>query len=485
MKVQTERLPDSLARLQIELDPDLVRQEMDRAYKRLANRVRVPGFRPGKAPRVLVERTLGEGALLQEATKDMVPNAIAEAVEQENLQAIGEPESFNVLDEDPYRFEITIPLRPIVTLGDYRSVHVEREPVTVSDDEVVEVIERLREREAVWVTPDPPRPAREGDQLVLDIREFVEGESVGEQEDVTVILGQGMLLPDLDRQLVGVEEGNEYEFEVALPEEYNVEEFAGKQAQFKIHVHSIKEKHLPELDDAFAARVGKDVSSLEDMRRRVREDLVGRAESQERERLLGEVISQVVATSQVEFPEVLVEHEIDHQIEHLGEELGRSRISLDQYLAAIGQSREELRESRREAARESVKQRYVLTEVAKAENITVEDADIERNINRITEGMAEDAVAEAREVLTTEEWQQRMRSDIYDRKLTSRLVEIATGEPLFPDAGDGPGTEAEGEAPEPVAEVEEESAAKAEIEDAPDQAAAPNAGQEATQNAGG
>jgi trigger factor len=380
---------------------------------------------------VLVERALGEGAILQEAIKELVPDAIADAVKQEDLQVIGEPESFNQLETEPFRFEVTVPLVPTVTLGDYASVTAERQPVVVTDEEVDEVIERLREREASWDVPDPPRPAQLGDQLVVDIQDIVADQPPAEvQEDYTLELGDGTVLPELEAQLVGAEEGGEYEYHVTLPEDHPDPEAAGKPATFKVKVKSIKEKVRPEIDDDFAKRVGEGVESVEELRARVRENLEARKASEERERLVDDVVSKLVDASAVEVPDVMVEREVEHRLEHLEAELRSGGIPLDQYLQLTNRTRDDLRNELREPARQRLVRGLVLSEVAKAEGVEVDESDIDQEIARITSGIDESELESARQILDSDEWRRRMRSDVYDRKVLNHVVQLATGEPL-------------------------------------------------------
>ncbi len=449
LKVQSEKLPESMARLEIEVEPEQLNRETERAYKRLANRVVIPGFRRGKAPRVLVERALGEGALLEEATKELVPNAIADALQQEGLRPVGEPETFDILDTEPFRFEVTVPLVPTVTLGDYKSVKAERREVTVTNEQVSEVIERLREREVEWITPAPMRPAQKGDQLVIDIQDFVDTVPLGDvQQDLTIVLGEGPLMDEIDAQLVGAEEGKEYEYSAILPENHEKDELAGKTAEFKVSVKSIREKKLPELNDEFAQRVGQDVSSLEELQTGVRENLEARAAAEERERLVSDIVSQIVEQSTVEMPAMLLEREVDHQVEHMDTELRNQGVSLEQFLQFSGRTREQLREEYREPARQRLVRGLVLSEVAKAEGVEVEAADIEAEMARIQQGISEDELSNVRELLRSERWQERMRSDIYDRKLLNMVVEMATGEPLD----------------DPIAESEDEPVQESDVE---------------------
>ncbi len=441
MKVQSEKLPGSLARLEIEIEDERVGKEMERAYRRLANRVAVPGFRRGKAPRVLVERMLGEGALLEEAAKELVPDAITDALQQESLEPVAEPESYNQLETTPFRFEVTVPVVPTVTLGEYREVRAERQPIEVSDDEVEEVIQQLRERDAKWVTPEPLRPTADGDQLVVDIGDFVEGEPLAEpQEDVTLVLGSGSLLPELETQMVGAEEGQEYEYSVTLPEDHERADIAGKPATFKVRVKRIQERRLPELDDEFAHGVGADLETVDDLRRTVRENLEARKSSEERDRLVSAVVDQMVIQATVDLPEALVTREATHRLRHLASEFEAQGITFEQFLSLTGRAAEDLLNELREPARDRVIRGLVLSEIAKAEQIEVTDADIEAQAAQLMDGIEETELENVRQMLASESWQQRLRSEAFDRKVLNRVVEIATGETL-----DAPITAAEDE----------------------------------------
>lgn len=457
MKLTCERLPGSVARLEIEVDQETMDRELDRAYRRLSNRVLIPGFRRGKAPRVLVERALGEGAVLQEATKELVPRMITEALEQQSLEPVGEPDGFELLSAAPFRFQVTVPLVPTVELGDYRGVTVERQDVEVSDEEVADALEKLRARAAQWVEPDPPRPAREGDQLVVDVQDFVDGEAVSDlQQDVTVVLGEGPLIEALDRQLIGVEAGSDHEFEATLPEDHRVESVAGKPARFHVHVKSIRERRIPELSDALAQEVGDGAQTVEELRRSVAAQMQGRAESDERTRLINEIIDQVVARSKVEVPEVLVEREIDHQIEHMASDLESQNLKLEQYLRFTNRTGAQLRDELRESAEKRLIRGLVLSEVARAEQVTVEESDIEAEISRVLEGVDTSEHDAARALFSNENLRGRIRSDLFDRKLLNRLSEIVLGQAIYPDTQSAGGADGgESAEAEPAAETEQ------------------------------
>lgn len=434
MKVTCERLPGSTARLEIEVDQESMDREMERAYRRLSNRVLIPGFRRGKAPRVLVERALGEGAVLQEATKELVPRMITEALEQQSLEPVGEPEGFELLSAEPFRFEVKVPLVPTVELGDYAAVRVEREPVEVTEEDVEATIQQLLQQSSEWVEPETPRAAQEGDQLVIDIQDFVDNEPVGEkQEDVTVVLGKGPLIEALDRQLVGAEAGGDYEFEATLPEDHRVADMSGKPARFKVHVKSIREKRVPTLDDEFVQGLGRDVSSVQELREQIAADMQRQAESEERTQVINQIIDEVVSRSTVEVPEVLVEREIDHQIEHMSSDLESQNLKLDQYLRFTNRTGGQLREELREGAEKRLIRGLVLSEVARAEQISVDEADIDAELARMLGRIDESEHEAARELFGSENLRGRIRSDLFDRKLLNRLSELAVGEALYPE----------------------------------------------------
>ncbi len=240
LKITAERQPESQVLLEIEVEPERVEKSMDQAFRRMSGRYRIPGFRPGKAPRVMFERYVGRETLLREALEKLVPQVYEEAIKEEALDPIDQP-SFEIPTFEPLLIKATVPLKPTVDLGNYRELRVPREPVTVTPEQVDEAMENLR-RQFASLTP-VDRPAQAGDVVRADLKAEVEGRELVSEEDTDLrMTEQGMQgLPGLLEKLIGVEKGQEYTFEVAVPEDYDEASLAGKQAIYHVNVKEIKE----------------------------------------------------------------------------------------------------------------------------------------------------------------------------------------------------------------------------------------------------
>ena len=443
VKVTAERIPESQAVLNIEVEPERVEKYTDRAYRKLVNRVNIPGFRRGKAPRYIVERMLGKEALFHEGVEMMFPEVFKDAVTEAGLTPFDTPE-WEIAEEEPLTLRVTVPLQPTVQLGNYKDVRLTRENVEVTDEEVDSILERLRDQQGNWVPVE--RKAEMGDRVVIDIDgaikeqpllESAGGESLIAQKGEQLIEREGVeypvkeqpdsLLPGFAEQLVGMGAGDEKDFTITLPADYPEEKFAGKDAIFHVVCHTVNEQRRPELDDEFAKTVG-DFETFEDLKKTIREDLLSQKKAEAEKRFIDTLIGMVVDRSTVEMPPSLVEHELDHAVERLSDRLKESGIPLDRYLAISNKSREQLREELRDDAKRRLSSALVLAEVAKAENIQISPEEIDAEINRATESLAEEEAAKVRPAFNTPEARNRISYDLWDRKVVDRLVEIATGE---------------------------------------------------------
>ena len=283
MKVTVESLPDSQVLLTIDIDPERVESSIDDAYKRLAPRARIPGFRPGKAPRVLVERHYGREALLHEALDRLVPKVVSEAIEQEQLEIVDRPD-LEIASLDPVVVKATVPVRPTVELGDYRSIRVEQAPIEVDPAKVDESLQSLRER---YATIEPvERPVEDGDVIRADVRAVAgERELVNEEDTELRITEEGLAgLPGLREKLIGLAAGAKETFEVPAPDDAEGD-LAGATFIYTIHVKDVKARILPDLDDEFAKEVGEGFPTLVALRERVEGDLRSRLETEAQNKL--------------------------------------------------------------------------------------------------------------------------------------------------------------------------------------------------------
>jgi len=430
MKVTTERIPESQVVLEIEVEPERLERSLERAYRRLAQKTAVPGFRKGKTPRHMLERYLGRDAVIEEALGMLIPEAYNQAVEEENIDAIDYPD-VEVVQQEPLIFKATVAVRPSVDLGSYREVRVERKPVTVSEEQVNEKLEELRHRYAILEPVD--RPLQMGDRMWADIVVSVDGRSVFSEDDAEVHLHQGVpvLMPGFVEELLGCEKGVERQFSIDLPPDYPQRLLAGKTCLCTVLVKEIKEEILPELDDAFAAVVGEGFPNLEALRQRLESDLRELAEQETDVRYREKVVDGVVAGASVEFPPVLAERE--------AEQLLRERVSssgagdIERYLRQVGKSEEELRQELRLQAVERIQGSLVLGKVAAVEGISVSEEDIDVEIERLAASSGSRA-DEVRKIFGSADSREALERSLLSRKTVERLVAIASGEEVPPPA---------------------------------------------------
>ena len=418
MKVTAERIPEARVVLEVEIDDERLQRSLDQAYRRLAPRTRVPGFRPGKAPRPLVERALGHDRLLQEAVDRLLPEAYEEAVQAQGLDPIAAPE-LEVLQMEPVRFKATVPLQPEVGLGAYQSLSMKREAVEITEEQIQAALLEIRRRHAILEPVD--RPLQYNDRLTVDIRAEVDGRLVLNQDGAEVHLREGMTLavPGLAEGLVGRSAGQNQQIEVQVPASYADGEVAGKTVRFTVNLRDIRQEILPEANDDLAAEVG-DFASFGALRDRVASDLQARASEQVNAAFQQAVLDAVVAGAQAEYPPVLVEQEIDHLLEEMARRQGRSA---EDYVSALGQEAPQLREQLRAEAIQRVVRGLVLTEAAKLEEIDVTAAEGDAEIARLVGDGPE--AAQLRTVFESEGGRRAVERNLVTSRILERLSAIA------------------------------------------------------------
>ncbi|TAK35205.1 MAG: trigger factor [Chloroflexota bacterium] len=486
LKVTAERIEDCQMVLNVEIDPTSVERSMDKAYRRIVGKANIPGFRRGKAPRSMVERFFGRQTLLEEALEELVPSAYGEAIKQENIEPIAEPK-LEVTQLDPVSFKATVPLRPTVELGAYHKIRVTPEIPVVTDEEIEEVLTKLRERKASSETVE--RPVRLGDQVVIDLESTVEGETfTNSGMPYMVDSGNPIPVPGFAEKLVGAEPGGTLDIDLEFPADHAEERLAGKSFHYKVTIQQVKERIVPEMTDELAHSLDPEINTVAELRERVAHDMKATAEFQARSKLESEVVEAATDSARLEFPPVLVEREIDSLIDEVLQRVsGPQKISLEQYLRFTGKSEDEFRSELSEIARRRVRTDLVLSEVAKAENITASDEEIEAEVKRLlgnSEGSEATEATEATETTETTETgkasevdvkgiaaQPQVRASIGSmlvrKKTIERLVEIATSDgKSTPGEGSAPSSQAEGEVEgHPVEAATDETIARTEPTD--------------------
>ncbi len=426
MKISTERIEDCQVVLNIEVDEKRVEHYMRRAARRLANSMRIPGFRKGKAPYNLILRRLGKEALIGEALEELGEEVFKEALEESGVEPFDQARLENV-EYEPLTLKMVVPVAPVVELGAYRQMRLEPEEASVGDEMVEEV---LREIQKKYAEQRPvQRPAQLGDIVIVDIEATVEGEVLYKYEEHTLPLQADYFFPapGFAEQMVGIAIGEDREFDLAYPEDSDIPDLSGKAIHFTIHLHDVKEEALPALDDELAMTVG-DYETFDALRAGVREDLQLIARREAEERFTSGVLKEVVERSRVEFPPVLLEREIEAMVAEQDRLLRQQRgLTLDNYLRMIQMSEEEFQADLRPQASERLTRFLVLSEVARAEGLRVEPAEVETEIERLSHSYGEQAEA-VKKIFSSPASQRSIEVELLIRKTIGRLEAIARGE---------------------------------------------------------
>ncbi|MSQ05752.1 MAG: trigger factor [Dehalococcoidia bacterium] len=435
--VKVTREATSLTEVTLKIEMDSADEEpfLGRSYRRVVGRLRVPGFRPGKAPRAIVERYVGRTGLLQEALEFMVPETLDRVIKDESLKAYSQPQ-VDMVEMEPVSFRAVVPLEPVVDLGNYRGIHLAKDPVAVTDTQVDEVIEQFRTESAPW---EPvTRPVQFGDLLNLDVAGTIAGESVLSDEGVDYIPRQDSLLPvpGFPIHLEGMTEGQEKEFSLAVPPDYARQEYAGKECHFRVKVRSIKEKKLAALDDEFAKGVGEGYASLEALRTQVRERLTTEGESMAARRFEEQSLQEVMKTASVQASAILFQQELDMMREERQRSLRNQRIDMDTYLSIMGKTEEEYTEQLRPQAEERLRRHLVLQKLAQEEGIQVSPEEVQAEVDTLasSSGAQEQAM---RRALAASSAQESVRSSVQVRKVLLRLVDMVQQEKQSGDLAAG------------------------------------------------
>lgn len=423
MKVSTEPVQNSQVALNIEMEPVEIDKYLDRAYNRLVKKVSIPGFRKGKAPRDILERHIGKDALFQEALEDLIPRAYKEALDEQKISPIDQPE-FELIKTEPLIFKAVVPLKPTVKLGDYTKIKVESKPVKIGKKDIDATIEQLREQQAMLLPVD--RPVQLGDVVTIDVEGERDGEPFPIRKDVVyeVMKEARLPLPGFAEKLEGTAKGEEKSFVLSYPQDYEMKELAGKDHAFKVTVKEIKEKKLAEVDDEFAKSLGKE--DLASLREQIEPNLKARAEERARVDLEQKAVDALVELGEVEYPPVLVDREIDRLLNEEARHFAEGIAGLENYLKTLNKTMADHREELRPMASKRVVRSLVLGKLAESEKVEVADSDIDAEVEK----MARDADKQADEVrkfFSLPQARESIKQFLIGRKAVERLVEIAKG----------------------------------------------------------
>lgn len=387
MNIVLDKKENNKVSFTVEIDAKDFSKAVQGAYLKNRKYFNLPGFRKGKAPRQIIEMNYGPEVFYEDAINEILPEAYEKAIDELKLEPVDQPEvdiEEIVKDENVIaKFEVEV--KPEVKLGDYKGLEVEKVSYELTDEVVENELKSVQDMNGRLIDAGD-RSVENGDVLTIDYSGSVDGELFpgGTAEGQSLTIGSEQFIPGFEEQLIGKNKGEEVEVKVTFPEEYHAEELAGKEAIFKVTIHEVKVKELPELDDEFA----KDVSEFDtleeyknDIRAKLEEEFKNR-EKVEQENL---IVEKVVEISEVEVPEGMIKTQIDNEVSEFAHRLSSQGLSLDQYISLTGGDEQALRDQLRPMAADRVKGDLILEAVAEAENIVVEDEDIEKELVKMAE----------------------------------------------------------------------------------------------------
>ncbi len=426
--VATRAEPGSRVVLEIEVPPAEVDRHFATAYRHVAERTKVPGFRPGKAPRHVIDRFVGRASVIAEVIDHLINDSYDAALDQTTVVPLDQPQvdidSATVVEGATVHFTATVAIRPEVALGAYTAYPFSLDPVEVTAVQVEAVISDLQQQQAT-LRPVDDRGAASGDVAAVKFIGSINGEPFegGSADRLPLVIGEDRMIPGWEDNLVGMRIAETKGFEIAFPDDYRVEELRGKRAHFEVTLLDMRERLLPEVDDEFARSVGE-VDSVDALRVEIREALTRRGEEEARHHFADRIVDFATSNATVELPEVMIANEIEIMRDELRSRLAQQRLGMEQYLEMARQSPEELATELREPASRRVKSLLVLSAIAEQEGIDASDAEIETEIaDQLARHGDEPRLAE---YLRSRRGRSYLRMTLRNRTLVDSLIDRAT-----------------------------------------------------------
>lgn len=385
--VSSNKVETNKYELIVTIDADAFEAAVEKAYRKSVKKISVPGFRPGKAPRKMIEKLYGEGVFFEDAVNDLYPSALASAVEEAKLELVDRPEVeiTKIEKADGVEFKATCIVKPEVEVSDYKGIKAEKTVKTVTDEDLNGELNKMADRNARVVSVED-RAAENGDITVIDFEGFVDGKAFdgGKAEGFSLTLGSGQFIPGFEDQVVGHNVEDEFDVNVEFPAEYQAEELAGKPAVFKVKLHEIKTRQLPTIDDEFV----KDVSEFDTLDQ-LKEDITKKLQEQYDKSADTEVENQlidaVIANMKAEIPEVMFENRVDESVREFEYRLQSQGMNLELYLQYTGMEMDAFRKTFREQAEKQVKIRLALEKIVELENIQPSAEEIAAEYDKMAE----------------------------------------------------------------------------------------------------
>ena len=425
MSVQVEKLEKSMAKLTIEVPAKELDLALDKAYKKSRNKIAMPGFRKGKAPRAMIEKMYGAEIFFEDAANILVPDAYEDAAKESGLEIVSQPEIAveQIEKGQPFIFTATVAVKPEVTLGEYKGIEVESKEAEVTDEEIEEEINKVRENNSRMITIED-RAVEDGDTVTIDFDGYVDGKQFegGMAEDYSLVIGSHTFIDNFEEQLIGKNIGDDVEVNVTFPDQYQAEELRNKEALFKVKINGIKMKELPDADDEFAQEVS-DFDTLDEYKEDLRKKLLENKEAALKREKEEEVVGAIIENAQMDIPDPMVNAQTQQMTQEFAQRLQSQGLSLEQYMQLTGMTPQKMLEELKPQALKRIQSRLVLEAVVAAENIEASEEDFDKEI----ENMAEMYNMEADKLrdLVGEDEKEQVRMDIAVQKAVDFVVEAS------------------------------------------------------------
>lgn len=388
MSFKVEQMEEkNMVKLVIESTAEEFEAGLNKAYNKDKNKISIPGFRKGKAPRKMIEQMYGAEVFYEDAANAIIPEAYATAAEESKLEIVSQPKISVVQLEKgkPFIFAAEVAVKPEVELGTYKGVEVEKADTEVTDADVEEELKKVQEQNSRTVTVED-RAVKDGDMTVIDFEGFVDGVAFegGKGENYPLTIGSGAFIPGFEEQLIGAEAGKEVEVNVTFPQEYHAPELAGKAAVFKCTVNEIKAKELPELDDEFAAEISE-FDTLDELKADIKAKIKEQKNADGKRQKEDQAMEQVVENATMDIPEAMIDTQVRQMADDFAQRMQQQGLNMEQYFQFTGMTAEKMLEELRPQAVKRIQTRLVLEAIVKAENIEITDERIDEELAKMAE----------------------------------------------------------------------------------------------------
>lgn len=426
MSFKVEQMEEkNMVKLVIESTAEEFEAGLNTAYNKNKNKINVPGFRKGKAPRKMIEKLYGAEVFFEDAANSIIPDAYAKAAEESGLDIVSQPrvDVVQLEKEKPFIFSAEVAVKPEVELGTYKGVEVAKCETEATDADVEEELKKVQDQNSRTVSVED-RAVQDGDMTVIDFEGFMDGAAFegGKGENYPLTIGSHSFIDNFEEQLIGMNIGEEKEINVTFPEEYHAEELKGKPATFKVSVKEIKEKQLPELDDDFAQDVS-DFDTLAEYKEDLKNKIAERKAAEAKNQKETEAIDKIVEASRMDIPEAMIRTQVNRMAEDFAQRLQQQGLSLEQYFQYTGLTADKILDQMKPEALKRIQNRLVLEQIAKAENIEISDEEFNAELQKMAE-MYKMELEQIKEFMGDAEAKQ-MKEDMAVQKAVQLVVESA------------------------------------------------------------